>query len=85
MSKRPVVLLIDDIWEALGKVDLYVGSLSLEDFLADNKTVDAVIRNIEILGEAVSGASKALGYGKDRLTNLIRNKKLQRKTFFYYC
>ena len=32
----------------------YTKTLSFEDFLKDNKTVDAVIRNFEIIGEAAN-------------------------------
>lgn len=54
MSKRPVVLLVDDIWEAVEKVELYTADLTSEAFLADSKTVDAVVRNLGIIGEAAS-------------------------------
>ncbi|MEP7171056.1 MAG: HepT-like ribonuclease domain-containing protein [Bacteroidota bacterium] len=35
----------------------YAGDLSVEDFLNDKKTQDAVIRNFEIIGEAVKHLS----------------------------
>jgi uncharacterized protein with HEPN domain len=44
---------LDDILTAIGRIRLYVGDLSREAFGADTKTVDAVIRNLEIIGEAV--------------------------------
>jgi uncharacterized protein with HEPN domain len=54
MSKRPVSLLIEDICEAIEKVELYTEKLTLELFRDDTKTVDAVVRNLEIIGEAAS-------------------------------
>jgi len=39
---------------------LYVQDLSFEDFLQDGKTVRAVIRSIEIIGEAASKISMEL-------------------------
>ena len=30
----------------------YVGAMDFEDFVADRKTVDAVVRNLIIIGEA---------------------------------
>lgn len=52
MPKRDVDLLIEDIVTAIGKIERYIAGLGREAFLADDKTVDAVVRNIEIIGEA---------------------------------
>ena len=52
MSKRNSKLLIADILEAVKKIKTYTAGLSYEKFLADAKTIDAVIRNFEIIGEA---------------------------------
>ena len=40
------------IVEAIEKIQSYVAGMSLEDFLADTRTSDAVLRNLEIVGEA---------------------------------
>lgn len=52
MSKRSADLLIDDILEAIQKVEQYIMGCSREKFLSDSKTQDAVMRNLEIIGEA---------------------------------
>lgn len=39
--------------DAIGKISAYAADLSREQFARDDKTVDAVIRNLEIIGEAV--------------------------------
>jgi uncharacterized protein with HEPN domain len=52
MSKREAKLLITDILEAIDKVERYVTGMSFETFVVDDKTVDAVVRNFEIIGEA---------------------------------
>lgn len=44
---------LEDILNAAASVRSYVEGLSREEFLRDPKTVDAVIRNLEIIGEAV--------------------------------
>jgi uncharacterized protein with HEPN domain len=46
---------LDDILTAIDKIHRYVSTpaSSLEDALKDEKTFDAVIRNLEIIGEAV--------------------------------
>lgn len=43
---------LDDIQQAIGKIRVYVAGLDFEAFVADEKTQDAVIRNLEIIGEA---------------------------------
>lgn len=37
---------------ATGTIGRYTAGLSREDFLSDSKTQDAVIRNLEVIGEA---------------------------------
>ena len=54
MSKRDPQLLIGDIIESGQKIIHYIGDMSFESFLADSKTIDAVIRNFEIIGEAAN-------------------------------
>ncbi len=50
--KRDYRLYIDDLLEAVEKIEKYVEGLSFEEFSQDSKTIDAVIRNFEIIGEA---------------------------------
>jgi uncharacterized protein with HEPN domain len=52
MSKRTPVLLLEDILASCDRILDYTKDLSFEEFESDNKTVDAVIRNFEIIGEA---------------------------------
>jgi uncharacterized protein with HEPN domain len=52
MFSREPKLLIEDILEAANKIKKYTFRLKLETFLNDSKTMDAVIRNFEIIGEA---------------------------------
>ena len=51
-STRDWRLYADDIIESCGKVRRYLAGMSYEAFVADELTRDAVIRNIEIIGEA---------------------------------
>jgi uncharacterized protein with HEPN domain len=51
---------LEDILEAAGKVRRYVAGISREDFGTDSKTLDAVIRNLEIIGEAVKNVPEAI-------------------------
>jgi uncharacterized protein with HEPN domain len=52
MSKRTPRLLLEDILESCERILEYTNGISFEEFASDNRTVDAVIRNFEIIGEA---------------------------------
>lgn len=54
MSDRSADLLFDDIKESIGKIDRYILGMSAADFIKDEKTIDAVVRNLEIIGEAAN-------------------------------
>lgn len=43
----------EDILDAIGAIRQYTAELSREDFGRDRKTLDAVLRNLEVIGEAV--------------------------------
>jgi len=53
MSKRDPVLLLEDMVAAIQKINRYIIGMSVDAFKADEKTIDAVVRNLEIIGEAV--------------------------------
>lgn len=53
MPPREWRLRVEDILEAIARIERYVDGLTFEQFQADQKTVDAVVRNLEIIGEAV--------------------------------
>lgn len=50
---RDYLLYLEDIQLALERIDRYVLGLSFETFSADEMRVDAVVRNLETVGEAV--------------------------------
>ncbi|MBW2185935.1 MAG: DUF86 domain-containing protein [Deltaproteobacteria bacterium] len=52
MSPRDWLFRIQDIVDALTHIESYIRGMSYEQWLNDRKTVDAVIRNLEIIGEA---------------------------------
>lgn len=51
---------LEDIIEAVERIQEYTAGYSLEDFVSDKKTFDAVVRNIEIIGEAVKSLPDSL-------------------------
>lgn len=52
MPKRDPDLLMEDILAAVRKIERYTSGMDEEQFRQDDKTVDAVVRNLEIIGEA---------------------------------
>ncbi len=54
MSKRPIDLLLNDMLDAIDRIEQYTRGLSYEKFSDDQKSVDAVVRNLEIIGEVAN-------------------------------
>ena len=52
MSKKLPKLYLEDILTSIERIEEYVRGLSRQDFGMDQKTIDAVVRNLEIIGEA---------------------------------
>jgi uncharacterized protein with HEPN domain len=52
MSKRNLKLFLIDIIEAIEKIENYTKNFSFKDFVKNDMVIDAVVRNLEILGEA---------------------------------
>jgi len=52
MSRRTPKLLLEDILDSGQRIIEYTKDITFEEFQTDNKTIDAVIRNYEIIGEA---------------------------------
>lgn len=52
MSKREWKLFVEDILESIELIEDYIRNMELSDFTRDRKTIDAVVRNFEIIGEA---------------------------------
>ena len=50
--RRDYKLYLQDILEAIQKIQSYTSNISFEAFLKDSMRIDAVIRNLEIIGEA---------------------------------
>lgn len=52
---RDYKVYLEDILEAVRKIRKYTSGLSFRAFAEDSRTFDAVIRNLEIIGEAAKG------------------------------
>jgi uncharacterized protein with HEPN domain len=54
MSDREKQLLLEDIQGSCKKILSYTAGMNFADFISDDKTIDAVVRNFEIIGEAAN-------------------------------
>ncbi|MEM3149983.1 MAG: HepT-like ribonuclease domain-containing protein [Candidatus Nezhaarchaeales archaeon] len=50
---RDYKVYLEDVLEAIAKIERYVANLSFEEFTRNDMVVDATIRNFEIIGEAI--------------------------------
>lgn len=57
MSKREDRASLSDILEATERIEVYIKGTGYKGFLKNVKTQDAVIRNLEIVGEAAKNLS----------------------------
>ena len=60
MSRRSDREFLQDIQEAVRRIAEYISGMTYEDFLRDSKTQDAVVRNLEIIGEATKNLSREI-------------------------
>jgi len=52
-NKREVIDFLEDTLNAMEKAELFIADMTYEEFIKDEKTIFAVIRVIEIIGEAI--------------------------------
>jgi uncharacterized protein with HEPN domain len=57
---RNYLLFLEDILLSMQRIQEYISDLDYNEFIKDYKTVDAVIRNFEIIGEAVHKLPKEI-------------------------
>lgn len=60
MSKRQIKDYLQDILEAIDAAESFIEGMSFEDFQAERKTIFAVTRAIEIMGEAAKSIPPSL-------------------------
>ena len=54
------MLYLEDIQTSMNRIQEYIADFDYDSFSRDNKTVDAVIRNFEIIGEATKNLPKVV-------------------------
>jgi uncharacterized protein with HEPN domain len=53
MSEREWKLFLKDVNKCINRIIKYIEGMDREEFFRDYKTFDAVMRNLEIIGEAI--------------------------------
>ena len=53
MKKRDMRLYLNDIWESIIAIEEYTQPITEEDFYENRQAQDAIVRRLEIIGEAV--------------------------------
>ena len=64
---RSLRLYLEDILTSSAKVIRYTQGMNFEQFIADERTFDAVVRNLQIIGEAVKNIPTQI---RDRYTEV---------------
>lgn len=54
MPEKISTFYFEDILESIDKIRRYLGNTSFDDFLENGMLIDAVVRNLEIIGEAAA-------------------------------
>lgn len=57
---RDYKVCLEDILDAVRKIRVYTGDISFSTFKADSKTFDAVVRDLEIIGEAARSVPESI-------------------------
>jgi len=60
---REYKVYLEDVAEAINKIQVYTENLTQQTFSADSRTFDAVLRNLEIIGEAIKRLPEDLRLG----------------------
>jgi uncharacterized protein with HEPN domain len=59
-ENRTYKMFLEDIQIAMSKISEYIEGYNFENFKKDYKTVDAVIRNFEVIGEASKNLNETI-------------------------
>lgn len=67
MSTRTPVIFLEDILEAITKIERYTKGITWEAFEQDELIIDAVLRNIEVIGEATANIPQSVRVKYDEI------------------
>jgi uncharacterized protein with HEPN domain len=82
--KRNYKLFLEDISERIAKIDFYTEGMSFKEFVQDDKTVSACIREIEVIGEATKQIPKEITDKFDDLPWSLMAKMRDKLIHWYF-
>jgi len=82
--KRDYLLFLEDISQRIEKISVYIEGMTYEDFLKDDKTVSACIREIEVIGEASKQIPKEVTQKFDALPWSLMAKMRDKLIHWYF-
>jgi uncharacterized protein with HEPN domain len=59
-EKRSSLLLLFDIDQSVEKIRMFTKDLSFDEMMADERTKDAILRNLQVIGEASKNLPESL-------------------------
>ena len=81
---RNYLLFLDDISIRIDKINSYIDGMSFEEFVQDDKTVSACIREIEVIGEATKQIPKEITDKFDELPWSLMAKMRDKLIHWYF-
>jgi len=82
--KRDYKLYIKDILNSILKTEEFIGDMSYRDFIEDDKTSSAIVRKLEIIGEASKNIPKEIRMKYKEIPWSDMAKMRDKITHFYF-
>ena len=81
---RNYLLFLEDISHRISKIESYIDGMQFEEFVKDDKTVSACIREIEVVGEATKQIPKEITDRFDDLPWSLMAKMRDKLIHWYF-
>ncbi len=82
--KRNYKLFLEDISNRITKIETFIGTMDFDEFIKDDKTVSACIREIEVIGEAAKQIPKEITENYDDLPWPLMAKMRDKLIHWYF-